>query len=335
MTQNYNMIDVGEKSITRRRALATGSIRLASETMEMVRRGHSPKGNILAMAEVAGIMAAKNTAQILPLCHPLPIDSVKIWFEILEDHIQCFCEVRCEGKTGVEMEALVGLNTALLTIYDLAKAVDPVIEIQNIFLHTKEGGKSGTWIHPRVTSSSSARDEVVHLPTGRQARPLLAGLKFSVGTLSDRASRGIYEDKSGQILRDYCLSQKGLEVVYRVIPDEKKALEELVTEAREKASDLLLLTGGTGISERDITPDVLKAMASKELPGFGELQRQSGAKHTPLSWLSRSSAYVVGNLLVILFPGSPNAVRQGVDCLGPLIPHAISMMRGQGHSGMK
>ncbi|MCC6278913.1 MAG: bifunctional molybdenum cofactor biosynthesis protein MoaC/MoaB [Oligoflexia bacterium] len=322
MTNSFRMINVGEKFATKRRAVATGSIRLAGQTMDLIRSRTSPKGDILAIAEVAGIMAAKNTSQLLPLCHPLFIDSVKIWFEVKESHVDCFCEVFCEGKTGVEMEALVGVNIALLTIYDLAKAVDPVIEIGSIYLQTKQGGKSGLWEHPNL---QSARSNLLHKSL------LLTDLRFAVGTLSDRASSGVYEDRSGIILREFCLSNGAAEEFYTVIPDEKDRIADLISTACKSKVDVLLLTGGTGISERDIAPEVLAELASKAIVGFGERQRQYGAQFTDASWLSRSSAYVVSNTLVVLFPGSPRAVQQGLECVGSLIPHAVAMIRGESH----
>jgi cyclic pyranopterin phosphate synthase len=323
MQQNYRMIDVGNKEITRRKAVAKGSIRLSPATMQMIVKGDSPKGNILSIAEVAGIMAAKNTSNLLPLCHPLILDSVRIWFELDSEQVHASCEVVCSAKTGVEMEALVGLNISLLTIYDLAKAVDPVIEISDVYLKTKEGGKSGIWTHPK--------DNKAPAESVKSKDISFQNLKFSVGTLSDRASQGVYQDQSGSILRKYCSERSAVEEFYKVIPDEKEALHNLVMSAVEHKVDVLLLTGGTGISLRDITPDVLKEISSKELPGFGELQRQYGAQFTKASWLSRCSAYVVKETLVVLFPGSPKAVQQGLDCVGALIPHAVRMLRGEAH----
>ena len=323
MRQNFRMIDVGEKNTTRRRAVAKGSIFMCKKTIEMIRKGDSPKGNILAIAEVAGIMSAKNTSAILPLCHPLLLDSVKVWFEISDDHVDGYCEVICSAKTGVEMEALVGINTTLLTIYDLAKAVDPVIEIQNVHLQTKEGGKSGHWQHPKYTQDTKPQSE----PTQMN----YSGIRFSVGTLSDRASVGTYEDKSGPIIRTYCKNKGADEVIYKIIPDDKKALEELVKVASLEKTDVLLLTGGTGLSKRDITPEVIRSLASKELAAFGEYQRQYGSQFTKSAWLSRSTAFVVNETLFVLFPGSPKAVEQGLACVGDLIPHAIKMIKGESH----
>lgn len=319
--QNFRMIDVGEKETTRRRAVATGSISMNIQTIGMIREGKSPKGNILAIAEVAGIMAAKNTSNILPLCHPLPLDSVKIWFEVKESSVIAFCEVICSAKTGVEMEALMGVNTCLLTIYDLAKAVDPVIEMESIYLETKEGGKSGHWQHPKVKV--------------KEVAPIINSefkdLRYAVGTLSDRASQGMYEDQSGKIINSHFSERMAQSIFYKIIADDRAALKELIGMAIEEKVEVLLLTGGTGISKRDITPEVVASLASKELIGFGELQRSYGAQFTKSAWLSRSSAYVVQNTLVVLFPGSPKAVRQGLEAISDLIPHAVRMLKGESH----
>jgi len=320
--QNYRMINIGEKKVTRRRAVATGTIKVSKKTMEYIRKGQSPKGDILSLAEVAGIMAAKNTSQILPLCHPLLLDSVRIWFQINEADIICFCEVECESKTGVEMEALTGLNVTLLAIYDLAKAIDPVIEIKDVYLELKEGGKSGRWQHPRTIGEKKETSP---------KQDALKGIRVSVGTLSDRASSGAYEDVSGNILIQFCLKNEANKGTYKILPDEEKDIKEFIISESEKGTDLLLLTGSTGISSRDIAPEVVSKLACKEILGFGEAQRQLGARFTSTAWLSRSSAYRVRQMLVVLFPGSPRAVQQGLNAVGDIIPHAIKMIRNENH----
>lgn len=324
MEQNFRMIDVGEKPITRRRALARGEIKVHSKTMEMIRSGQSPKGNILAMAEVAGILGAKNTPQNLPLCHHLIIDSVRIWFELSVQTVTAFCEVICHGKTGVEMEALVGVNICLLTIYDLAKAVDPVIEISNVYLDTKEGGKSGLWRHPKSLEGVVSQKQDI--------KKSYSGLTAHVITLSDRASQGVYPDEAGPILQEYFAARGAFCDEILVIPDEIKRLQSEITKACAAGVNVVALTGGTGISARDITPEAVREIADRELVGFGELQRQHGAKYTQNSWLSRSTAFVIGRTLVVLLPGSPKAVTQGLEVIGELVPHAIKMIEGKPHS---
>jgi len=147
----FHMIDVGEKALTRRMARASGRIRMSPAAFEALRQGANPKGDVLAQAEVAGMLAAKRTAELLPLCHPLALDRVAVWFELepASHGVLARCEASATARTGVEMEALAGTCGALLAIYDLCKAVDPVLDISEVRLEVKEGGKSGRWVHPR------------------------------------------------------------------------------------------------------------------------------------------------------------------------------------------
>ena len=141
------MIDVGDKGVTSREAVAEGFISMTSQTVSLVASSTLPKGNALETARVAAIMAAKNTPQMVPLCHPLMLSGVDCDFECDEENgtIRVETRVRCEGKTGVEMEALTAVSAALLTIYDMTKGVDNTLEISSIRLLQKRGGKSGDW----------------------------------------------------------------------------------------------------------------------------------------------------------------------------------------------
>lgn len=149
-SRHYRMIDVGGKDVTRRRAVATGRIRLGPVAYPMVRDRRLPKGDPLILAETAGILAAKKTADLIPLCHPLGLDHVVVAFELEpeSESVVVFCQAATSARTGVEMEALAGAQTALLTVWDLAKQVEPALAIDNVRLVLKEGGKSGRWIHP-------------------------------------------------------------------------------------------------------------------------------------------------------------------------------------------
>ncbi len=148
--QRFHMIDVGEKAPTKRRALARGRIRMSRAAFDALRLGKNPKGDVLAQAEVAGMLAAKRTAELIPLCHPLALDQVRVRFELVPEwcSVIASCEASATARTGVEMEALQGVSGALLAIYDLSKAVDPVLTISDIHLSVKDGGKSGRWTHP-------------------------------------------------------------------------------------------------------------------------------------------------------------------------------------------
>lgn len=142
---NAVMVDVTDKNVTEREAIATGKIFVCDETYERILTGNMVKGDVLAVARVAGIMATKKTSELIPMCHPLMLTKAKVDFEFNEEEksISATCLVKLSGKTGVEMEALTGVNVALLTIYDMCKAIDKGMVISDVHLVKKSGGKSG------------------------------------------------------------------------------------------------------------------------------------------------------------------------------------------------
>ena len=139
------MVDVGDKASSRRKAIARAEIHMSPETIQALTQGGIPKGDVLAVARVAGIQAAKKTAELIPLCHPLPLTSVTVEFEIKEDRVEIESKAETFGQTGVEMEALTACSVAALTIYDMCKALDRMMAIESVALWEKEGGKSGDW----------------------------------------------------------------------------------------------------------------------------------------------------------------------------------------------
>ena len=147
---SFNMVDVSSKKETFRRALASGKIYVGSEIFDLIKKNKMPKGDPIALAEVAAILGVKKTSEIIPLCHPLPIDhtATKIIMNDNDNSLEVFCVVSAFAKTGVEMEAIMGVNAALITIYDLCKIVNPHLEINNVKLLIKEGGKTGLWKNP-------------------------------------------------------------------------------------------------------------------------------------------------------------------------------------------
>lgn len=147
---NAVMVDVSEKAVTDRTATAVGSIRVCHRVMEAVIGGQVKKGDVLGVARVAGIMAVKRTWELIPMCHPLPVQTCSLDFETDRERgeIRAFCTVKVQGKTGVEMEALTGVSAALLTIYDMCKAIDRSMVLTEIHLVEKTGGKSGTFRFP-------------------------------------------------------------------------------------------------------------------------------------------------------------------------------------------
>jgi len=142
---NAIMVDVSEKEISKRTAIAKGTIRVSKEVFSAIKEGTAKKGDVLGVARVAGIMGAKKTFELIPMCHVLALEKCSVDFELKEDllEVEATCLVKTTGKTGVEMEALTGVNVALLTIYDMCKAIDKTMVISNIYLSEKTGGKSG------------------------------------------------------------------------------------------------------------------------------------------------------------------------------------------------
>lgn len=140
-----HMVDVGEKQVTRRKAIAEGVIEMQSATLDRIRDASHKKGDVLAVARIAGIQAAKRTSELIPLCHAIPISHLDIEFELQQAAVKCISTVTTDAKTGVEMEALVAVQNALLTIYDMCKAVDRGMIMHSICLISKQGGVSGDW----------------------------------------------------------------------------------------------------------------------------------------------------------------------------------------------
>jgi cyclic pyranopterin phosphate synthase len=143
-----HMVDIADKAVTRRVAIARGTIRMLPSSLELIRLGHSKKGDVLGIARIAAIQASKRTSDLIPLCHPIALTRVQIEFEIDEAacSVACIARVECAGQTGVEMEALTAVHVALLTIYDMVKAVDRGMVITDVRLLEKHGGKSGSWV---------------------------------------------------------------------------------------------------------------------------------------------------------------------------------------------
>lgn len=327
MNSEFKMANVTEKTSNLRRAIARGWIKMAPETARIVSERKLPKGDALIMAEVAGILGVKKTIEILPLCHPLPIESVRVTCEPQIDGVEVSCEVITFYKTGVEMEALMGVNAALLCIYDLTKPVDPVLTIQDVHLVMKEGGKSGLYQNPRYSEKTFSKE------TGCSVKKSLKGLKTAVLTISDRCSRNEAEDSSGPLLKKLLQEREASILWVDLVPDEISKIQKAITQFKEFGADLILTTGGTGLSPRDITPEAILPMLTRKIEGFGELFRSAGALKTPMSYLSRSFSGLIGETLVVALPGNPKACRDGVEILSYLFPHAVNIAKGGAHGG--
>src|SRR6476469_1329825 len=208
------MADIRGKRPTRRRAVAVGELHAGPEAFAAIVERRLPKGDALVMAEIAGLQGAKQASVLMPLCHPLLLELVRVRCVAVEARhaIRVYCEVATEARTGVEMEALAGASAALLTLYDLTKPVEPALSIEAVRLLFKEGGKKGLWRHP----SGMSDEEIEHYGPRGIAR--LDGVRCAALTLSDRAAAGEVEDASGPELVN-ALTALGADVRSEVLPD--------------------------------------------------------------------------------------------------------------------
>lgn len=301
------MRDVSAKVKTLRTATAKSILKVSPATIQMIKDGKIPKGDPLPVAKVAAIQAAKNTSQIIPYCHPLPIDYVGVEFNLNNDSIEISATVKAVYKTGVEMEALTAASVAALTIYDMTKMLDEAMEISSTVLVDKTGGKS-------------------------DFRQKVSGLKAAVLVMSDTIAAGKKSDQSGQLIVDR-LKGEGLDVVdYQIISDDPQGIAAAINEyADDKKVDLVVTTGGTGTSPRDNTPQALLDLLDREIPGIAETMRAYGQERTPYSMLSRSIAGTRGSTLIIALPGSQGGVKDSLDAIFPAVVHVFKMLRGANH----
>lgn len=323
---HFKMIDVGRKRPTRRRAIACGTIRMNREAFIAVRDGTLPKGNVLALAEAAGITGAKKTPDLIPMCHTLPLDQVTIHCDLREEDnsVIVYAQAVAFAKTGVEMEALAGVNAALLTIWDLTKGTDPNLAIGDVRLLVKTGGKSGVWVNPDGIPQWLAD----------QLPPILSlqGKKAAILVMSDRASSGAYEDRSGPLLKKLLEDSGAVIQSHEIIPDDDAEITRSMMDiCHTQQPDLLIASGGTGPGPRDVTPDVLARVSDRMLEGLGDLLRTESLHYTDTAWLSRMTAGMVGQTLVIVFPGSPKAVQECWDIIAPFLGDALDKIRKQGY----
>lgn len=323
----FHMADIRRKRPSERRAVAVGELRAGPAGYAAIVGGTLPKGDAMAMAEVAGIQGAKQASALMPLCHPLNLEFVDVRCVPVPERlaIRVYCETGLTARTGVEMEALAGVSAALLTLYDLTKPVEPALAIGDTRLLFKEGGKKGLWVHP------DGMDEAERRHYRPKERPRLDGVRACVVTLSDRAHAGEYEDLSGPVAQA-ALEAFGASVTRRLLPDGIAPLVGALRAESRAGTRLVVCTGGTGLGARDLAPEALAEIATRKVPGLAELFRHASSAHTHLAWLSRAEvALVDDDLLAICLPGSPKAVEQGMAILAPLLAHALAMVRGEPH----
>ena len=302
------MIDITHKITTLRIAKAQAIVKVSSaDTILAIENNTVPKGNVFAMSKAAGLLGVKKTPELLPDCHPMPIESTSIEYKVEGLEIFIFVEVKTIYKTGVEVEAMHGASVVALNMYDMLKPIDKGIEICNIKLLSKTGGKS------------DYKDKF--------NKDITAG----VVVCSDTVSKGLKEDKAGKVIQEHLLLQGISTIDYNVIADEPLEIEEIIQSHKEKGTQLLIFTGGTGLSIRDVTPETIQPLLDREIPGIAEYIRNYGQQRMPYAFLSRSIAGTIGGMLVITLPGSTGGAKESMDALFPYVMHAFKVLRGEKH----
>jgi molybdenum cofactor biosynthesis protein MoaC len=302
------MVDITFKASTLRIATAQAVVVVSKqETIDAINNKTVPKGDVFAMSKAAGLLGVKKTADLLPDCHPMPIEYTGIEYNIEGLEITITMTVKTIYKTGVEVEAMHGASIVALNMYDMLKPIDKGIEIHTIKLLSKKGGKSDFKDKYRTD------------------------LTAAVIVCSDSISAGQKVDKAGKAIIKK-LEESSVEIKeYAIIPDEIEDIQKAVLKHVAEKTDMILFTGGTGLSKRDVTPEALKPLLDREIPGISEAARSYGQDRTPYAMLSRSVAGVKDQTLVLALPGSTKGAEESMDSLFPAILHVFRILKGARH----
>ena len=316
------MRDISHKQITLRTARAVAIIFCSENSIELIKSNALPKGNLFDVARAAGFLGAKLTPQLLPHCHPVTIDAMDFTFNFInrELHTELFTddilnrtgivilgEAKSIGRTGIEMETLTAVSVAALEIYDMLKPVDTKLEIGNIRLLEKKGGKSDR--NRYIEESPSC----------------------AVLVCSDSTAKGERDDKSGLLICDMLKKVNGNVLHYKILPDDKEAIQKQIKDWVADDIQFIFTTGGTGLGPRDNTVSAVKEILERDADGITEAMRTFGQMRTPLAMMSRSVAGAIGKTLIVTLPGSPNGAKESLEAILPGVFHARKMMEGGGH----
>lgn len=303
------MVDITNKIVTHRSAIAEAIVAVSKqETIDAILNKTVPKGDVFEASRVAGLFGIKRTSDMIPDCHPLPVEYAAVRHRIEGLQIIIETEVHTLYKTGVEVEAMHGASVTALTIYDMLKPIDKGIEIRNIRLVSKKGGKS------------------------QYADTLHKKLKTAVVVCSDSISAGKKQDFAGKAIIAKLEKVNVDTEDYTIIPDEIPVIQTKVQTLCDDKFDLIIITGGTGLSPRDVTTEAIRPMLDREIPGIAEAARQYGQQHMPYAMLSRSVAGLKGKTLILALPGSTRGAEESMDALFPYILHIFKVAEGMPHS---
>lgn len=303
------MVDITHKVSSLRKAIATAIVKVSKqETIDAIQNRQVPKGDVFEFSRAAGLLAVKKTSDVIPDCHPLPVEYTAIKHTINGLNINISVEVHTIYRTGVEVEAMHGAAITALTMYDMLKPIDKAVEISTIKLENKKGGKS------------DFKDFPGH------------DVKCAVIVCSDSVSAGTKQDLAGKAVIER-LKQSGLNTSsYKIIPDEFDVIQNTVKQLSEEGFGLVIFTGGTGLSKRDVTPEAIEPLIERNIPGIMEAARNYGQERTPYAMLSRGVAGFIKSTLVLTLPGSTRGAEETMDALFPYIIHIFKVAEGFRHT---
>jgi len=301
------MVNITHKSNSLRIAIATATVKVSKpETIEAIEQRKVPKGDVFEFARAAGLLAVKKTSDVIPDCHPLPVEFTAITYEIIGLTIVIAVEVHTIYKTGVEVEAMHGASIVALTMYDMLKPIDKGIEIESIKLLKKSGGKT---------------DVQKHFPE----------IKAAVIVCSDSIAAGNGQDVSGKTIISK-LENLGIEtLVYDIIADDRELIAARAEALSNSDHQLLIFTGGTGLSPKDVTPDAISPLLNRKIDGIMETARRYGQERMPYAMLSRGVAGFINDTLVLTLPGSKKGVEESIAALFPQVLHLFKVKSGERH----
>lgn len=300
------MVDITHKSDSFRQAIAEAIVVVSDPaTIDAVQNRKVPKGDVFEFARAAGLLAVKKTSDVIPDCHPLPVEFTGISYEVKGLEIFIRVEVHTIYKTGVEVEAMHGAAITALTMYDMLKPIDKQVQIRQIALLSKKGGKSDKAVEGK-------------------------GLKAVVVVCSDTISAGKGTDEAGGVVVNR-LELAGCSVMAKeIIPDDLEGIRERANTLSTQC-DLLIFVGGTGVSPRDNTPEAIQPLLTMEIPGIMEAARSYGQQRMPYAMLSRGVAGFINNCLVITLPGSTKGAMETLDAIFPQVLHVFKVKEGARH----
>jgi cyclic pyranopterin monophosphate synthase len=334
------MVDVGDKQPSRRSARARARLRMTPAAAAAVRDGSGPKGEVLTVARLAGIQAAKQTAGLIPLAHPLPLSFVDVDASVdaAAGVVTIEAQARTTAETGVEMEAMTAVAVAALTVYDMVKGLERGIEIEQVVLLEKHGGRSDYNREEGRASVAAPSAEGGAVPEERRRVPRERAPMVERGpprgaavvTISTSKAAGHGTDESGPRLR--ALAERlDLEVISEeLLGDEQQAIEIRLRQLSEQPGCALILTsGGTGVAPGDVTPEATLAVIDREIPGLAEAMRLASQPHTPNWMLSRAVVGVRDATLIVNLPGSPRSIAEIGEKIGGALTHALALIAGE------